>query len=103
MFKSWLRLCNASRYYAVPRKVKGFFHMSTSQKKFDETYITGHEICETFNVPRSTVLHARRRGMLPDAIVIPGSRSFIWEREKVKPYLEAWKLSLQSRRGELNV
>lgn len=77
--------------------------MSDAQQEFDKKYITGHEICNLLNVPRSTVLHARRRGLLPEPISVPGSGSFIWEREKVQRYLDAWSLNLQSRRGELNV
>lgn len=76
---------------------------SEAQKRFDEVYITGHEICEMFNVPRSTVFNARKRGLLPDPIVVPGCKSFIWERAKIADNLAAWKISLQSRRGELHV
>lgn len=73
----------------------------TSQELFDEKYITSSEIQETLGVERSSILNARRRGMLPDPITVRGVRAFIWEREKVTPYLEAWKISLASRRGEL--
>lgn len=73
----------------------------TPQELFDERYITGSEIQHTMNVSRSSVLLARRRGMLPDPIVVKGARAFIWERDKVTPYIEAWKISLASRRGEL--
>ncbi len=77
--------------------------MLTAQQKFDELYITGFEIAQRLNVPRSTVLHARRRGMLPDPIAVPGSGAFIWERASVQKHLDAWALNLQARRGELNV
>lgn len=71
------------------------------QERFDEIYITSTEIQEELNVSRSNILNARRRGMLPDPIQIKGVRAFIWEREKTRPFIEAWKLSLASRRGEL--
>lgn len=73
----------------------------TAQERFDELYITSSEIQEELNVERSTILNARRRGLLPEPILVRGVRAFIWERDKVRPYLEAWKISLASRRGEL--
>lgn len=73
----------------------------TSQELFDERYITSTEIQKELGVERSTILNARRRGMLPDAIVVRGVRAFIWEREKIQPYLNAWKLSLKVRRGQV--
>lgn len=73
----------------------------TPQETFDKHYITSTEIQRELGVERSTILNARKRGMLPDPIIVMGVRAFIWEREKVKPYLKAWELSLKSRRGEL--
>ena len=73
----------------------------TPQEVFDEMYITGSEIQKIMGVERSSVLGARRRGLLPQPIQVRGARAFIWEREKVQPYLEAWRISLASRRGEL--
>ena len=71
------------------------------QARFHELYITSTEIQRTMNVERSSILNARRRGMLPNAVVVPGVRAFIWERKTIKPYLDAWTISLASRRGEL--
>lgn len=68
-----------------------------AQREFDERYITSSEIAETLGVSRSTILHARRTGKLPDMIVVRG-RAFIWERDKVKDYIEAWKVVLDARR-----
>ncbi|QJI53388.1 hypothetical protein vBAcoSR7M_66 [Alteromonas phage vB_AcoS-R7M] len=73
----------------------------TAQQRFDETYITGYEIQTIMDVNRSTVLNARKRGILPQPIQVPGSRSFIWERTIVQPYIDAWKVALASRRREL--
>ena len=73
----------------------------TPQESFDEKYITSSEIQKELKVNRSAVLYARRRGMLPEPIVVRGSRSFIWERAKARPFIDAWALSLASRRGEL--
>lgn len=69
-----------------------------AQREFDERYITSSEIMEKLGVTRTTILLARRTGKLPDPINIQG-KIFIWERDKVKSYLDAWKIVLDARRG----
>ena len=73
----------------------------TSQSTFDKLYITGYEIQKELKVTRTTVLNAKRRGLLPDPIHVPGSRICLWDREVATPFIEAWKIALASRRGEL--
>lgn len=70
----------------------------TPQERFDRVYITSYEIQNTLGVQRSTVTTANKKGLLPDPITIPGSRTFVWEREKVREYLEAWRVVLEKRR-----
>jgi len=70
-----------------------------SQTRFDETYITGFEICQELNIPRSTLLRARERNLLPEPVVVPGVKAFIWERTKIASALDKWKSDLNSRRG----
>lgn len=72
--------------------------LNEAQKKFDEQYITSSEIMQTLNVTRTSILSARRTKKLPDPIDIQG-KIFIWERDKVTPYLNAWKIILDARRG----
>lgn len=72
--------------------------LNEAQKKFDEQYITSSEIMKTLNVTRTSILSARRTKKLPDPIDIQG-KIFIWERDKVTPYLNAWKIILDARRG----
>lgn len=72
-----------------------------AQREFDERYITSSEIMKTMGVTRTTILWARRTGKLPDPIDIHG-KIFIWERDKVKPYLDAWKVVLDVRRGAMH-
>lgn len=74
---------------------------SKFQKEFDKQYITGYEIERDMNVTRTAILYARKRGALPDPVVVHGSGTFIWNRKAVKPFLQAWKISLARRRGEL--
>lgn len=73
----------------------------TAQQEFDEIYITSSEIGHELGVCRATLVNARRRGLLPDPIVVNGAQIFIWKRDVVRPYLDAWRLMLQARRGEL--
>lgn len=75
--------------------------INLAQERFDEVYITSSEIAEELKIERSTIVNARRRGLLPEPIIIKGIRAFIWERNTVRPLLDAWKVSLASRRGEL--
>lgn len=72
--------------------------LNEAQKKFDEHYITSSEIMQKLNVTRTSILSARRTKKLPDPIDIQG-KIFIWERDKVTPYLNAWKIILDARRG----
>ena len=74
----------------------------SAQQKFDETYISSSEICRQLGVSRAAIVNARRRGLLPDPIVVNDIQLYLWERETVQPYLEAWHFMLRSRRGELS-
>ena len=71
--------------------------MSDAQKEFDAKYISTGEIMKYLGVCRSTVHVARLNGRLGDAISVYGQTN-VWEREKVTPYLEAWKLLITTRR-----
>ena len=79
--------------------------VQTAQEEFDRTYITSTEICAELGVTRSTVLSGNKRGLLPEPIRInrpaQGAHIVLWKRETVRPFLAAWKIALQSRRGEL--
>lgn len=72
---------------------------SEAQTHFDQTYITSAEIMRDLNIARSTLLHARRRGMLPDPIIINDGRIYLWERKHIQANLDAWKLTLTCRKG----
>lgn len=73
----------------------------TPQSEFDGIYVTSTEIRESLGVDRAAILHARRRGLLPNAIVINNGQILLWKRADIARHLDAWKLSLQARRGEL--
>lgn len=72
-----------------------------AQTRFDETYISSNELCKLLDIDRSILHNGRKRGILPNPIIVPGVNTYIWEREPLTPYLEAWKINLASRRGEL--
>ncbi|MBN6046745.1 hypothetical protein JYK13_22620 [Citrobacter sp. ku-bf4] len=75
--------------------------VKTAQQEFDETFITSSEIGKELDVCRATIVNARRRGLLPEPIVVNGAQIYIWKRDIVRPYLDAWKVMLQARRGQL--
>jgi predicted DNA-binding transcriptional regulator AlpA len=69
------------------------------QIQFDEKYISSAEICRTLSISRPTLFHARRNGLLPGEIKIPGGRLYIWERAAISAYLTAWKNKLDAKRN----
>lgn len=72
-----------------------------AQEEFDSTYITSSEICSELGISRSTIVQGRKRGLLPNPIRVNGDQIQIWKRSEVRRYLDAWKINLQARRGEL--
>lgn len=72
--------------------------VNDAQREFDEKYITSSEIMDQLGVTRTAIFNARQTGKLPDPIDVQG-QIFIWERDKVQPYLNAWKIVLDVRRG----
>lgn len=71
----------------------------TAQQRFDRLYISSSEICRALGVTRTTVLSARRRRLLPEPIAVNGSTLYIWERHTAQPYIDAWRLILDTRRN----
>ena len=71
---------------------------SISQQRFDQQYITASEIINTLGVTRSSVHIARKTGRLCDPINVH-DQIFIWDRAKIQPYLDAWRVVLTTRRG----
>lgn len=71
----------------------------TAQVRFDRRYISSTEILTSLQVSRTAISQARKRGLLPDAIVSHNGSMILWERDKLKPNLEAWALILKVRRN----
>lgn len=72
---------------------------SAAQLYFEQTYITAAQIIRELGISRSALLYARRRGLLPDPIIINDGRIYIWEREHIQENLDAWKRMLDIRKG----
>ncbi len=70
----------------------------TAQQEFDETYITSTEITERLSIHRCTLILARKRGQLPDPILV-NDQIFVWRRKDVEANLTQWEQSLKARRG----
>lgn len=71
-----------------------------AQQRFNETYITATEVSLEMEVSRPSVLYAKKRGLLPEAIHVGDQHVCIWEREAIRPALEAWKRMLAARKGK---
>lgn len=74
-------------------------HTNAAQVEFDQKYITASEIMRDLRISRPTLRYARETNKLPSPIVLNEGTLFVWERDIIKPYLEAWKNSLTARRG----
>lgn len=72
---------------------------TTAQERFDEKYISSREILDRLQVSRPTISQARRRGLLPDPVVINDTLIYLWERATVEPYLASWELILKVKRA----
>lgn len=69
----------------------------TAQQRFNDKYITATEVAEFVGVSRVSVLRAKQRGLLPDAIHVGDNHVCIWERSPVMPYVDAWKKAIDVR------
>lgn len=70
-----------------------------AQERFNEKYITAGQIMRDLGISRSALLYARRTNKLPNPIYVNEGKLFIWEREPLEAYLDAWKAVLKARRG----
>lgn len=70
----------------------------TPQEEFDSKYVTANELQQEMGVSRSSVMHARQAGKLPEPIVLRGIGAFVWERNVITPYMDDWRILLASRR-----
>lgn len=72
----------------------------TAQQEFDEMYITSSEITEMLDISRSSLLRARRRGQLPQPIMIGSTERpavVFWRRIDVAGILQSWKKQLSGK------
>ncbi len=72
--------------------------VQSAQERFDELYISSSEIARELGIARTTLMQARKRGLLPDPIIVNDGQVYLYEREKVRPNIDAWKIMLQVRK-----
>jgi hypothetical protein len=72
---------------------------SAAQALFEATYVTASQIMRELGISRSALLYARKRGVLPDPIIINEGRLYIWQRKDVQANINAWKRMLDIRKG----
>ena len=70
-----------------------------AQQRFDQHYMTSSEVAQEVGVNRTTVLQARRKGYLPEPIVVNDGQVILFERHVVRPFIDAWKVLLTARRA----
>ncbi len=70
---------------------------TTAQQRFDKHYINSVEIAQMLGVTRAAVMYARKRGILPEPIVVNNCQIFVWERAAVTPYVDAWHNTIKRR------
>lgn len=73
-----------------------------SQEEFDKKYITSTEIAKSLNVSRASVCNAVSRGLLPEPVTLNNGSMTIFVREKVTPFVEAWRTVLDVKRAIKN-
>ena len=73
-----------------------------SQEEFDKKYITSTEIAKSLNVSRASVCNAVSRGLLPEPITLNNGSMTVFVREKVSPFVEAWRTVLDVKRAIKN-
>lgn len=72
--------------------------MASAQETFDQKYVSSREILQRLKVTRPTISQARKRGLLPEPIVINDTLIFLWERDVVEPFIAAWETILKVKR-----
>lgn len=72
----------------------------TAQQRFDDIYMTSSDIGRELGISRATLVQGRKRGMLPDPIVVNEGQIVLYERAIVRPYLDAWKLVLDIKKSK---
>lgn len=71
----------------------------TSQIVFDKQYITAAEITRELGISRAGFLYGRRRGMLPEPIVVSEGRLVMWERTPtLLATIAKWKEAITARK-----
>lgn len=71
------------------------------QEEFDKKYITASEIVDRLNVSRIAIVTAKKRGILPTPIVLPGLKTQLWVRSAIKRNLDEWEKNLEYRRSKV--
>jgi hypothetical protein len=71
----------------------------SAQTRFDRVYVTSAQIMKELGISRPALSYARKTGKLPGGISLNDGQLFIWERSVIDPYLKAWKMVLDARRG----
>ena len=72
---------------------------NSAQAQCDSMYVTSSELAKSLNVSRAAMCQAVARGLLPDAIKINDGQVTLFDRNRVAPFVNAWKIVLNVKRG----
>ncbi len=61
----------------------------SAQEEFNKLYVTSSEICRLTGLSRYNVMHAKRRGDLPEPIELNDGQITVWRRTDVALFLIA--------------
>lgn len=73
---------------------------NSSQKQFDLLYVTSPELAKELKVSRAAMCQAVARGLLPNPIRINDGQITLFLRSEVAPFVDAWKIVLNAKRGK---
>ena len=70
---------------------------TSHQRQFNDTYISSPEIVRRLGITRTALSLARKRGVVPEPIVVKDTTMFFWMRKEVEPILRLWAERLSKR------
>ena len=66
------------------------------QLQFNRTYISSAELITELGISKPALTYLRKNDRFPNAIVANSGKSVFWVREKILPYIEAWKIKTRN-------
>lgn len=65
------------------------------QAEFDAKYIGVPECLKRLRISRTSFLYGRRKGWMPNGILVPGSTIGLFLRSEAEPFMNQWARQLE--------